>query len=83
MKHILPGLGSLEMRILITTGFIVQWLSWSWISIVVVSITEVYGGYIANKVIVFLTNTTPARCHIHTVNRLPNRGDYGRALIGA
>ncbi|CZS94919.1 uncharacterized protein RAG0_04731 [Rhynchosporium agropyri] len=32
---------------------------------------------------IFLTNTTPARCHIHTVNRLPNRGDYGRALIGA
>lgn len=30
---------------------------------------------------IFLTNTTPARCHIHTVNRLPNRGDYGRALI--
>lgn len=32
---------------------------------------------------IFLTNTTPARCHIHTTNRLPNRGDYGRALIGA
>ncbi|KAH6714172.1 hypothetical protein DL95DRAFT_371183 [Leptodontidium sp. 2 PMI_412] len=32
---------------------------------------------------IFLTNTTPARCHIHTVNRLPNRGDYGRALIAA
>jgi hypothetical protein len=31
--------------------------------------------------IVFLTNTTPARCHIHTVNRLPNRADYGKALI--
>lgn len=30
---------------------------------------------------VFLTNTTPARCHIHTTNRLPNRGDYGRALL--
>lgn len=30
---------------------------------------------------VFLTNTSPARCHIHTVNRLPNRGDYGKALI--
>ncbi|KAE8445138.1 hypothetical protein EG329_013740 [Mollisiaceae sp. DMI_Dod_QoI] len=32
---------------------------------------------------IFLTNTSPARCHIHTTNRLPNRGDYGRALIGA
>ena len=31
--------------------------------------------------IVFLTNTSPARCHIHTVNRLPNRGDYGKALL--
>jgi hypothetical protein len=31
--------------------------------------------------IVFLTNTTPARCHIHTINRLPNRGDYGKALV--
>jgi len=30
---------------------------------------------------IFLTNTSPARCHIHTVNRLPNRGDYGRALV--
>lgn len=30
---------------------------------------------------IFLTNTTPARCHIHTTNRLPNRGDYGRALL--
>jgi hypothetical protein len=30
---------------------------------------------------IFLTNTTPARCHIHTCNRLPNRGDYGRALL--
>ncbi|CAG8978449.1 hypothetical protein HYALB_00013276 [Hymenoscyphus albidus] len=30
---------------------------------------------------IFLTNTSPARCHIHTINRLPNRGDYGRALI--
>ncbi|KAG9230097.1 hypothetical protein BJ875DRAFT_445338 [Amylocarpus encephaloides] len=30
---------------------------------------------------IFLTNTTPARCHIHTVNRLPNRGDYGKALL--
>ncbi|ESZ94311.1 hypothetical protein SBOR_5307 [Sclerotinia borealis F-4128] len=30
---------------------------------------------------IFLTNTGPARCHIHTCNRLPNRGDYGRALL--
>ncbi|QSZ35959.1 hypothetical protein DSL72_007081 [Monilinia vaccinii-corymbosi] len=30
---------------------------------------------------IFLTNTSPARCHIHTCNRLPNRGDYGRALL--
>ncbi|OCK76556.1 hypothetical protein K432DRAFT_385369 [Lepidopterella palustris CBS 459.81] len=30
---------------------------------------------------IFLTNTSPARCHIHTINRLPNRGDYGRALL--
>ncbi|KAF2089296.1 hypothetical protein K490DRAFT_72099 [Saccharata proteae CBS 121410] len=30
---------------------------------------------------IFLTNTSPARCHIHTVNRLPNRGDYGKALM--
>ncbi|WRT64445.1 uncharacterized protein IL334_001377 [Kwoniella shivajii] len=30
---------------------------------------------------IFLTNTSPAKCHIHTVNRLPNCGDYGKALI--
>ncbi|GHJ86199.1 hypothetical protein NliqN6_2601 [Naganishia liquefaciens] len=30
---------------------------------------------------IFLTNTSPAKCHIHTVNRLPNVGDYGKALI--
>ncbi|CAO1624516.1 unnamed protein product [Jaminaea pallidilutea] len=30
---------------------------------------------------IFLTNTKPAKCHIHTVNRFPNQGDYGRALI--
>lgn len=30
---------------------------------------------------VFLTNTSPAKCHIHTVNRLPNCKDYGKALI--
>jgi len=32
---------------------------------------------------IFLTNTSPARCHIHTINRLPNRGDYGRAMIAS
>jgi hypothetical protein len=30
---------------------------------------------------IFLTNTSPAHCHIHTLCRLPNRGDYGKALI--
>jgi hypothetical protein len=30
---------------------------------------------------VFLTNTSPAKCHIHTVNRLPNCEDYGKALV--
>ncbi|GAA6046603.1 hypothetical protein JCM3770_006233 [Rhodotorula araucariae] len=30
---------------------------------------------------IFLTNTSPAKCHIHTVNRLPNCEDYGKALI--
>ncbi|KAJ9614971.1 hypothetical protein H2200_001045 [Cladophialophora chaetospira] len=30
---------------------------------------------------VYLTNETPDKCHIHTINRIPNRGDYGRALI--
>jgi len=30
---------------------------------------------------IFLTNTSPARCHIHTINRLPNRGDYGKTLL--
>jgi hypothetical protein len=29
---------------------------------------------------VFLTNTSPARCPIHTVNRLPNAGDYGKSI---
>ena len=32
---------------------------------------------------IFLTNITPARCHIHICNRLPNRGDYGKALMEA
>jgi len=32
---------------------------------------------------IFLTNTSPARCHIHTCNRLPNKGDYGWALRNA
>lgn len=30
---------------------------------------------------VFLVNATPDKCHIHTINRLPNGGDYGRALL--
>ncbi|KIR30669.1 hypothetical protein I307_04560 [Cryptococcus deuterogattii 99/473] len=30
---------------------------------------------------IFLTNTSPAKCHVHTVNRLPNCEDYGKALI--
>ncbi|OXH32643.1 hypothetical protein J008_03236 [Cryptococcus neoformans] len=30
---------------------------------------------------IFLTNTSPAKCHIHTINRLPNCEDYGKALI--
>lgn len=29
---------------------------------------------------IFLSNTSPAKCHIHTVNRLPNKADYGAAL---
>ncbi|KAL7420653.1 hypothetical protein Q5752_004604 [Cryptotrichosporon argae] len=30
---------------------------------------------------IFLTNTSPAKCHVHTINRLPNGEDYGKALI--
>jgi len=30
---------------------------------------------------IFLTNTSPAKCHIHTITRLPNAGDYGKALL--
>lgn len=30
---------------------------------------------------VYLTNQDPAKCHIHTINRIPNRGDYGKALL--
>lgn len=30
---------------------------------------------------VFLTNTSPAKCHIHTISRQPNAGDYGKALL--
>jgi Protein of unknown function (DUF3500) len=30
---------------------------------------------------VYLTNENPAKCHIHTINRIPNRGDYGRTLL--
>lgn len=32
---------------------------------------------------IYLTNQTPAKHHIHTILRLPNGGDYGRALIGS
>ncbi|KAL4879963.1 hypothetical protein BJY04DRAFT_219768 [Aspergillus karnatakaensis] len=30
---------------------------------------------------IYLTNTTPAKHHIHTITRLPNGGDYRRELI--
>ena len=30
---------------------------------------------------IFLTNTSPAKCHVHTINRAPNAGDYGKALL--
>jgi hypothetical protein len=30
---------------------------------------------------VFLTNTQPAKCHIHTIVRTPNGNDYGRDLL--
>ena len=30
---------------------------------------------------VYLTNTDPDKCHIHTINRIPNQGDYGKALL--
>ncbi|MEZ5226317.1 MAG: DUF3500 domain-containing protein [Acidimicrobiales bacterium] len=30
---------------------------------------------------VFLTNTKPAKCHIHTVVRTPNGNDYGKDLL--
>lgn len=30
---------------------------------------------------VFLTNTEPARCHIHTIVRTPNGNDYGKDLL--
>jgi hypothetical protein len=33
------------------------------------------------SIAVFLTNTSPAKCHIHTINRLPNAGDYGKTLL--
>lgn len=32
---------------------------------------------------VFLTNDEPAKYHIHTIQRLPNGNDYGRALMKA
>lgn len=40
-----------------------------------------YEPSLNRPVTVFLTNTSPAKCHIHTVNRLPNCEDYGKALI--
>jgi hypothetical protein len=30
---------------------------------------------------VYLTNKEPDKCHIHTINRIPNGGDYGRTLV--
>ena len=30
---------------------------------------------------IFLMNTEPAKCHIHTVIRSPNGGDYGREIL--
>lgn len=30
---------------------------------------------------IFLMNTEPAKCHIHTVIRTPNGGDYGREIL--
>lgn len=30
---------------------------------------------------VFLTNSEPARCHIHTIVRAPNGNDYGKAIL--
>jgi hypothetical protein len=32
---------------------------------------------------VFLTNTEPAKCHIHTIVRTPNGNDYGKDLLRA
>ena len=69
------------MKIRITIEYTALWRSWSWISIVGVSCKCGDLALVANPLTVFLTNTTPARCHIHTVNRLPNRGDYGKALL--
>ena len=30
---------------------------------------------------IFLMNSEPAKCHIHTVQRMPNGGDYGREVL--
>ena len=30
---------------------------------------------------IFLMNSEPAKCHIHTVIRTPNGGDYGREIL--
>ncbi|KAI1609994.1 hypothetical protein EDD36DRAFT_498790 [Exophiala viscosa] len=32
---------------------------------------------------VFLLNAEPSTCHVHTIIRMPNGGDYGRELLGA
>jgi hypothetical protein len=37
--------------------------------------------YNSDTEIVCLTNETPEKCHIYTINRIPNRGDYGKALV--
>jgi hypothetical protein len=69
------------MKIHIITGYRALWHSWNWTFTVVVSSRHSIPTASINNAKVFLTNTSPARCHIHTVNRLPNRGDYGKALL--
>jgi hypothetical protein len=81
MRHISHGLENLETKIRTIIEYIVLWPSWSWISIAAVSTGSPVLVSVADIATVFLTNTSPARCHIHTVNRLPNRGDYGKALL--
>jgi hypothetical protein len=68
----------------ITIESTLQWHSWNstFIAVVRYSITRIAMDLQADILKpVFLTNTTPAKCHIHTINRLPNRGDYGKALL--